>query len=88
VEPWGRIATGLLELVAAALLIVPRTSPIGGLFAAGLMGGAVMSHLTKLGIVVQEDGGTLFALALVVWAGSAFLLFLYRRTLPVIGSRL
>ena len=88
VEPWGRIATGLLELVAAALLIVPRTSPIGGLFAAGLMGGAVMSHLTKLGIVVQDDGGLLFALALTALASGLIAAWLERHRLPWIGSKL
>ena len=88
VEPWGRVATGLLELVAAALLVVPRTTPIGGLFAAGLMGGAVMSHLTKLGIVVQDDGGLLFALALTVLASGLLVAWLDRHRLPWIGSRL
>jgi hypothetical protein len=88
VEPWGRIATGLLELVAAALLVVPRTSPIGGLFAAGLMGGAVMSHLTRLGIVVQDDGGLLFALALTVLASGLVVAWLERHRLPWVGSRL
>lgn len=88
VEPWGRIATGLLELVAAALLIVPRTSPIGGLLAAGLMGGAVMSHLTQLGIVVQDDGGLLFALALTVLASGLVAAWMERHRLPWIGSRL
>jgi uncharacterized membrane protein YphA (DoxX/SURF4 family) len=87
-EPVGRIGSGVVELIASVLLFVPGLTAVGALLALGTMSGAIFFHLTKLGIVVQEDGGTLFALAVVVWAGSAFLLFLYRRTLPVIGSRL
>jgi uncharacterized membrane protein YphA (DoxX/SURF4 family) len=87
-EPVGRIGSGVVELIASVLLFVPGLTAVGALLALGTMSGAIFFHLTKLGLVVQEDGGTLFALALVVWAGSAFLLFLYRRTLPVIGSRL
>lgn len=87
-EPVGRIGSGVVELIASVLLFVPGLTAVGALLALGTMSGAIFFHLTKLGIVVQDDGGTLFALALVVWAGSAFLLFLHRRTLPVIGSRL
>lgn len=87
-EPVGRIGSGVVELIASVLLFVPGLTAVGALLALGTMSGAIFFHLTKLGLVVQEDGGTLFALALVVWAGSAFLLFLYRRTLPVIGSPL
>ena len=87
-EPVGRIGSGVVELIASVLLFVPGLTAVGALLALGTMSGAIFFHLTKLGIVVHDDGGTLFTLALVVWAGSAFLLFLYRRTLPVIGSRL
>lgn len=87
-EPVGRIGSGVVELIASVLLFIPGLTAVGALLALGTMSGAIFFHLTKLGIVVQDDGGTLFGLALVVWAGSAFLLFLYRRTLPVIGARL
>lgn len=66
VEPWGRIGSGIAELVAAVLLIIPRTSWLGAVLALGVMGGALMSHLTVLGVEVMNDGGTLFMLALVV----------------------
>jgi hypothetical protein len=52
------------------------------------MSGAIFFHLTKLGIVVQDDGGLLFALAVVVWLSSAVVLWLHRRALPVVGVRL
>src|SRR6266568_3058904 len=65
-EPWGRYASGVAELFAAALLIFPRTTWAGALLAAAVMIGAIGSHLTKLGIVVQDDGGLLFILAVIV----------------------
>jgi putative oxidoreductase len=87
-EPWGRYGSGVVELIAAALLFVPGFTAIGAGLALGVIGGAIFFHLTKLGIVVQGDGGLLFALALVVFAGSAFVLWLHRRELPVIGAKL
>lgn len=65
-EPWGRIGIGILELIAAVLLLVPVTAWMGALLALGLMLGALGMHLTLLGIEVMEDGGYLFALALLV----------------------
>src|SRR4051812_45064355 len=58
-EPWGRIGTGVLELIASALILVPKTTALSALLAIGLMGGAIFFHLTKLGIVVRNDGGQL-----------------------------
>jgi NADH dehydrogenase len=86
-EPWGRIGTGVAELVAAVLLLAPPTVALGALLALGLMGGALVSHLTRLGIVVLDDGGLLFGLALAVFACSAILLYLHRTQIPVIGDR-
>ena len=87
-EPWGRYGSGVVELIAAILLFVPSLVPVGAGLALGVMSGAILFHLTKLGIVVQDDGGLLFGLALIVWAGSALVLGLYRRDLPLIGAKL
>lgn len=65
-EPWGRIGSGIAELVASGLLLWTGTAGIGGVLAAGVMAGAIVSHLTRLGIEVHGDGGLLFALAWVV----------------------
>jgi putative oxidoreductase len=73
-EPWGRIGIGILELVAAALLLFNKTVWIGGVLALGLMLGAIGMHLTRLGISVQGDGGYLFFLAVLVAVCSAFVL--------------
>jgi hypothetical protein len=52
VEPWGRIGSGIAELIAAILLFVPGLTWLGAALALGIMGGAVLSHLTVLGIEV------------------------------------
>ena len=87
-EPWGRIGSGVAELVVVFLLLVPRTAALGALLGLGVMAGAIGSHLTKLGIVVQGDGGLLFGLACVVLAACATVLFLRRGDLPLVGARL
>ncbi len=73
-EPYGRIATGIFELVAAVLILMPRTTIFGALLGLGLMIGAVVSHIFVLGIEVQNDGGTLFVLALLVLISCAVLI--------------
>ena len=66
VEPWGRIATGIVELIASVLLLLPATAFWGGLLGVGLMFGAIGSHLLVIGIESQGDGGYLFMLAILV----------------------
>ena len=85
-EPWGRIGSGVVELIASVLLLLPRTVTLGALLALGTISGALLSHLTKLGIVVQDDGGLLFGLAIAVFVSSAAILWMRRREIPVLGS--
>lgn len=87
-EPWGRFGSGVAELIACILLLTPRTVPIGALLALGVIGGAIVSHLTKLGIVVKDDGGLLFLLAVVVFLASAAVLWIRRGEIPVVGATL
>ena len=87
-EPWGRIGSGVAELIACVLLLIPRTAALGALVALGVISGAIMSHLTRLGIVVMDDGGLLFILALAVFAASAGVLVLRRAEIPLVGHRL
>jgi uncharacterized membrane protein YphA (DoxX/SURF4 family) len=77
-EPWGRIGSGIAELIAAILILIPRTTWLGALLAMGVMSGAIFFHLTKLGIEVQADGGLLFVYALLVFFSCAVLVFLNR----------
>ena len=87
-EPWGRIGSGIVELIAAILLLTPRFVWAGALLALGVMAGAIVSHLTVLGIEVQGDKGLLFFLAIAVFVTSSIALLLHRTQIPVIGSRL
>jgi len=81
-EPYGRIGSGVVELIAGILLLWPGTVVWGALLSLGVISGAIMSHLTKLGIEVLGDGGLLFSMAVFVWLGSATLLWLHRKELP------
>lgn len=82
-EPWGRYASGVAELVAAILLLIPRTAWMGAGLGLGVISGALVSHLTKLGIEVQGDGGTLFYLAIVVFVCCAGVLWLHRKEIKL-----
>ena len=84
-EPWGRIGSGAVELIAAILLLVPATVTAGAALALAVIVGAILGHLTILGIEVQGDGGLLFVLALTVFVASAVILVLRRNEIPVIG---
>lgn len=74
-EPWGRIATGTAELIAAVLLLWPKTTVWGAVIAAGVMSGAIFFHVTSLGLVVKNDGGQLFIYALIVFVASLVLIW-------------
>lgn len=88
VEPWGRIGTGVVELVVGVLLLIPRTAALGAIGALGLMIGAIMSHLTILGIEIKDDGGLLFSLAIAVTIAASIVLVIRRREIPIISARL
>jgi hypothetical protein len=87
IQVYARIGSGFMELIAALLLLFPRTVWAGAVLAMAATGGAIFSHLTFLGLVVVEDGGLLFALALIVFATSAVSIFLHRSQIPVLGKR-
>ena len=86
-EPWGRIGSGIAELFAVVLLLVPRTVVWGAALSLGVISGAIVSHLTRLGIVVKDDGGLLFALAVIVFLSSAGVLILRRGELARMVNR-
>lgn len=86
-EAFGRIGSGIFELIAAILILVPSTVAIGAVVSLGVISGAIMSHLTQLGIVVQDDGGTLFILASTIFVLSLIVLIIHRKELPIIGSK-
>ncbi|HLK61789.1 MAG TPA: hypothetical protein VKU19_00020 [Bryobacteraceae bacterium] len=87
-EPWGRIGSGIFELVASILLFIPGTLTVGAAMALAATGSAILFHLGRLGIALTPvgDHGELFALAIVVTLCSAAILLLHRQELPLIGS--
>lgn len=77
VEPWGRIGLGIVELITAILILLPKTKTIGMLTSLGIILGAVFSHFLVLGINVSNDGGGLFTLAILVLLASSLYVFLH-----------
>ena len=87
-EPWGRIGSGIVELIASVLLLTPRTVVFGAALAMATMAGAIGSHIAKLGIALPAvgDRGELFALAVIVLLCSAAVLYLHRNELRLITA--
>lgn len=85
-EPSGRIAIGVLELIAAILILIPKTVWLGSLLSLGLISGAILMHLSGLGIEINDDGGTLFYLAILVFVLSFIVLWINRKNIPFIGE--
>ena len=75
-EPWGRWFSGVVELAASVLLLIPATQVLGAVIAMGVMAGAILSHIFVLGLVIQDDGGLLFGLACAVFFSCVLILAL------------
>jgi hypothetical protein len=82
IEPFGRIGSGVVELIASILILIPRTSLLGALLGLGTMLGAIFSHIFVLGIEVQNDGGTLFILAVITLISCLLLVYAERNKIP------
>jgi hypothetical protein len=87
-EPWGRIGSGVFELIASILLFIPSTTTVGAAMSLAATGSAILLHLTRLGIALTPvgDHGELFVLAIVVAVCSIGVLVLHRQELPLIGG--
>lgn len=81
-EPYGRIGSGIAELIAAVLILIPKTTLLGALLSCGVMIGAIFSHIFVLGTVVKNDGGLLFSLAVITFICSAILIVQNKEKLP------
>jgi uncharacterized membrane protein YphA (DoxX/SURF4 family) len=84
-EPTGRVATGVFELVAVVLLLVPGVTIYGALFTAGLMSGAILSHLAVLGVAPDGDP-SMFVMAAVAFMAASSTVWHRRREIPLIGK--
>lgn len=82
IEPFGRIGSGVVELIASILILIPRTTLLGALLGLGTMLGAIFSHIFVLGIEVQNDGGTLFILAVITLLSCLLLVYADRNKIP------
>jgi uncharacterized membrane protein YphA (DoxX/SURF4 family) len=82
IEPYGRIGSGIVELIASILILIPKTTIIGAVLAIGTMLGAICSHLFILGIEVKNDGGELFILAVITLLCSGILIYENRNKIP------
>ncbi|MDX6746319.1 DoxX family protein [Polaribacter sp. PL03] len=86
-EAFMRFGTGFIELFAAILLFIPKKAWFGAILTIGLMSGAIIAHLTKIGIVHNNDGGLLFGAAILTFLLALIILFLERKKLPFIGDK-
>jgi uncharacterized membrane protein YphA (DoxX/SURF4 family) len=82
VDPFGRIGSGVVELIASILILIPRTTLLGAILALGTMAGAIFSHIFVLGIVVKDDGGTLFTLAIITFICCFVLVYNEKNKIP------
>ena len=87
-EPHGRIGTGIFDLIAGITILMPRTAWLGAGLVVGMMAGAIMSHLTQLGIDVNGDGGALFTSAVIAFVTGFITLLIHRKEIPIIGAKL
>ncbi|WP_040279966.1 DoxX family membrane protein [Psychroserpens damuponensis] len=87
-EPIGRIGIGIAELFAGILLLFKKTAWLGATLTLGIIGGAILMHLTQLGIEINGDGGVLFYTALVTFVLSAIVLYISKKNIPFIGHKL
>ncbi len=90
-EPWGRIGSGVVELIASILILIPKTTWVGALMGLGTMTGAILSHIFILGISVKnsdgtEDSGQLFIYALIVFIACTYLVWVNRKLIPILKN--
>lgn len=81
IEPFGRIGSGIVELIASVLILISRTTLLGAVLGFGTMVGAILSHVLVLGIEVQNDKGLLFILAVITLLCCLLLMYWERNKL-------
>lgn len=82
IEPFGRIGSGIVELIASILILIPRTTLFGAVLGFATMLGAIFSHIFVLGIEIQNDGGTLFVLAVITLLCCLILIYNQKDKIP------
>lgn len=64
-EPWGRFMIASIETIAT-LLLLTNFYILGAIISLSIISAANFLHFTKLGFIVNDDGGTLFILSIIV----------------------
>ncbi len=85
-EPYGRVGSGMGELIAALLILIPRFTGYGAILGLIMMAGALFFHLTKIGIYFDGDP-VLFIYAVITFICCAGLIFVYRNRLRNVVTR-
>jgi hypothetical protein len=85
-EAYLRVGTGVVELIASILLFIPKYIWLGALITIGVMSGAIMGHLTKLGISHNNDNGLLFGSAIFIFLTGIILFYKERKSIPILGK--
>ncbi len=90
---YGAYGVGIVELIAAVLLLITATRHWGALLGLGSLSGAIFFHLfTPLGVAVKFPGAApegdpaLFVMAVVAWLCLLALVVRYRERYPVVGK--
>lgn len=86
-EPWGRYASGVVELLSGILLLTPRFSWLGALLGLSVISVALFFHITLLGTEVMGDGGALFYLATTVFVSCIAILWIRRRRMGAVARK-
>jgi len=82
-EPAGRYIIGFLEAAACGLLLTPNSAAYGAILSLGIMLGAVIAHLTKIGF---SDLFSYSSVALIVCA--SVIIYLRRKQIKSIARML
>jgi len=85
-EPVGRIGIGVLELIAAVLILIPKSIWAGAVLTVGIISGAIFMHLTILGIEINQDHGKLFYTALIILTLGLIVSWNQRKNMPIIKN--
>jgi hypothetical protein len=82
----GKNLIGVIESLAVFLLLTPNLPHYGAILGFGTMLGALLAHLTVLGIVVNNDGGKAVMMLLTVILSCSVVMYIRRKNLPFIGG--
>jgi len=80
-EPHGRILIGILELAAAIFILIPQSTIYGAFLGLGVMTGAIIGHLTVIGL-----GG--IHMAIIVFVCCLILIYLRRNDSSIFRNML